>query len=141
MTKRELAISNFNEGMNCAQAVLLAFKDEVGVDEQTLRKIIIGFGGGFARQRLVCGAISGMCAVLGLVKSDGEDKRTIYATIQKACAEAKEKLGSIICEDLLKEAGADKSPTPAERTKEYYEKRPCSEICGIVAEITEKFVK
>ena len=47
MTKGQLAKKNFESGMNCAQAVLLAFKDEMNMDEVALKKLIIGFGGGF----------------------------------------------------------------------------------------------
>ena len=31
MTKGEIAKKNFESGMNCAQAVALAFKDEMGL--------------------------------------------------------------------------------------------------------------
>ena len=107
--------------MNCAQAVVLAFKDELGFDEITLKKLIIGYGGGFGRQRLVCGAVCGMTMVLSYLKSDGEDKLASYEVIKRACAEVKEKLGSLICSELM-----DKNKTP------------CAEICQIVADITQK---
>ena len=35
MTKGEIAKNNFMQGYNCAQAVLLAFCDDLGFDEQT----------------------------------------------------------------------------------------------------------
>lgn len=141
MTKRELAKENFSKGMNCAQAVALAFKDELGLPEEVIKKFIIGFGGGFGRQRLTCGAVSGMVAVLGALKSDGEDKLAIYSIVQKACADFVAELGTLSCAELLDGITSDKSPVPEERTKEYYKKRPCSEICEIAAEITEKYIK
>ena len=49
MNKGEIAKQNFNSGLNCAQAVVLAFKDQMNMDEQTLKKLIIGFGGGVGR--------------------------------------------------------------------------------------------
>lgn len=36
MTKREQAMQNFKNGYNCAQAVLLAFSDELEIDEKRL---------------------------------------------------------------------------------------------------------
>ena len=141
-TKRELAKENFSKGLNCAQAVVLAFKDELGIDEQTLKKLAISFGGGLGRQRLTCGAVSGMCMVLGYLLSDGEDKLKIYQIVQKACGKFKEMTGSIICSELLSGvSGVDNSPIPEARTNEYYRKRPCSELCEIASEIAENILK
>ena len=141
MTKGQLAKSYFESGANCAVAVALAFKEEMGLTEEQIKKLIIGFGGGFGRQRLVCGAVSGFTMVLGYLKSDGEDKLAIYKIIQDASAEFKERLGSLICGDLLD--GKVKVTTNAEpdaRTPEYYKKRPCSEIVEMAGDITEKYL-
>ena len=123
MNKGEIAKQNFNSGLNCAQAVVLAFKDQMNMDEQTLKKLIIGFGGGVGRQRLVCGAVCGMTMVLSYLKSDGNDKLAAYAIIKSACEEVKDKLGSITCAELIQKG-----------------KIPCDEICRIVAEVTEKYL-
>ena len=128
MNKGEIAKKNFELGFNCAQAVVLAFKEEMGMDELTLKKLIIGFGGGFGRQRLVCGAVCGMTMVLGYLKSDGEDKLAAYSIIQEACKRVKEKCGSIICSELKDGVNVEK-------------KHSCAEICQIAAEITEEFLK
>ena len=142
MGKGEIAKANFLTGMNCCQAVVLAFKDEIGLPEQTLKKLSIGFGGGFARQRLICGAVSGMSIVLSYVLSDGNDKGKIYAIIQNACARFKEQTGSIICGELLSGAVAkNTSPNPEQRTAEYYKKRPCAELCELAADIAEKIIE
>ena len=74
MTKGQIAKENFESGMNCSQSVVLAFKDEMGLSEEQLKKLSIGFGGGIARQRQVCGAVCGMTMVLSYLKSDGNDK-------------------------------------------------------------------
>lgn len=141
MDRVELAKNLFADGLNCSQAVVLAFKDILDVSEDVLKKSSIPFGGGLGRQRLTCGAVSGMCMVLGLKLSDGKDKLKIYSIIQQACDEFKKITGSIICGELLDGVdGADKSPVPSERTAEYYKKRPCSEMCQIAVKITEKFL-
>ena len=123
MTKGELAKQNFQSGLNCAQAVVLAFTKELGLSEAQLKKLIIGFGGGFGRQRLVCGAVCGMTMVLSYLKSDGEDKLKCYELIKCACTKVKEKIGSLTCAELLNE-----------------NKVPCADICSIVADITAEFI-
>ena len=140
--KGEIAKENFLQGYNCCQAVVLAFKDEMGITEETLKKLSIGFGGGLARQRLTCGAVSGMAIVLGALKSDGKDKGYIYSLIQRACEEFKAETGSIICAEMLSgEILKDKSAIPEERTAEYYKKRPCADLCYLAAEIAEKYIR
>ena len=141
MTKGQLAKQNFNSGLNCAQAVVLAFKDELGLTEEQLKKLSIGFGGGLGRQRLTCGAVSGMCMVLSYLKSNGQDKLPIYSIIQDACAQFKNKVGSLICADLLEgKVKVETSPVPEERTAEYYKKRPCAELCKIAGDIAQKYL-
>lgn len=129
MTKGEIAKRNFESGLNCAQAVLLAFKEEMGMDERALKKLIIGFGGGFARQRYVCGAVSGMTMVLSYLKSDGEDKLACYAIVKDAFEKVKQELGSIVCSELMQDSVNGKP------------KLPCGEICQIVADITSQYLK
>ncbi|MBQ7348987.1 MAG: C_GCAxxG_C_C family protein [Clostridia bacterium] len=141
MTKGELAKNIFQSGRNCAQSVALAFKDELGLTEEQISNLIIGFGGGFGRQRLVCGAVSGMVMVLGYMLSDGKDSLSIYNIVQKACAEFKLELGSLICAELLDGINNDTNPKPEARTKEYYEKRPCADICQVAANIVDKYLK
>ena len=124
--KGELAKEYHKSGLNCAQAVLLAFKDEISIPEEDLLKLIIGFGGGFARQRHVCGAVSGMTAVIGYLKSTGKDKLEAYAIVKKALDEFLEKAGSLICADLMDRVDG---------------KIPCGDLCYIAAEIADKIVK
>ena len=140
--KGEIAKENFTSGMNCSQAVVLAFKDEIGLPEQALKKMSIGFGGGFARQRLICGAVSGMCMVLSYLLSDGDDKSRVYAIVRQACDTFKNETGSIICGELLSGAVAkDTSPVPEQRSPEYYKKRPCADLCLLAADIAERLIE
>lgn len=141
MTKGDVAKELFSAGKNCCQAVVLAFKEELGMDEETLKKLSIGYGGGFGRQRLVCGAVCGMTMVLSYLLSDGNDKLFIYKIIQQASNEVKDELGSLICADLLEgRVKVETSPEPDARTPEYYKKRPCAEIVRFVADTTEKII-
>ena len=142
MSKGEIAKEYFLKGNNCSVSVVLAFKEELKLDELTLKKIAIGFGGGLGRQRLTCGAVSGMCMVLSMLLSDGEDRTKIYGIIQNACEDFKEKVGSICCGDLLNgKVKFDNSVIPEKRSEEYYKKRPCQELCEIAGDIAEKYIK
>ena len=44
MDKKEKAVSLFKNGYGCAQAVLLAFADELNIDENTAAKLASSFG-------------------------------------------------------------------------------------------------
>ena len=97
------------------------------------------------RMRLVCGAASGMFMLAGLhngsaTPHDSEGKMANYAFVQQLAGEFKAKYGSLICAELLGlvpknttpslegREGVGFSPRPAERTPEYYQKRPCPEM-------------
>ena len=67
----EKAKQLFMEGYNCSQAVLGAFCEECGLDFDTAMKMSSSFGGGMGRLREVCGAVSGMFMVAGLIYGPG----------------------------------------------------------------------
>ena len=141
MTKGEIAKQYFTLGKNCSQSVVLAFKEELGFTEEQISKLVIGLGGGIGRLRLTCGAVSGMAIVLSYLLSDGNDKAKIYSIIQQACKDFVEEFGSLTCAELLDGIKTDNSPIPEARTKEYYKKRPCAEICEVASNIVEKYLK
>lgn len=138
--KGGIAKGYFLQGLNCCQAVVLAFKDRLNISEEDAKRLAIGFGGGLARLRLTCGAVSGMAIVIGAVNAE-KGKGEVYALIRKACEEFKAETGSLICGELLSgEILKDKSGVPEQRTPEYYKKRPCADLCYLAAEITEKYI-
>lgn len=153
VNKGDLAAALFRQGYNCAQAVVLTFADELAseihVDEKTLAKLASSFGGGMGRLREVCGAVSGMFMVCGMISGydsptrtaeEKEEKAAHYQRIQEMAAEFEKIHGSIICRDILKKpAGADNF-VPADRTEEYYASRPCEKCVRNAAEILEKFL-
>ena len=65
MTHREKAMNNFLEGYNCAQAVIIAFSEELGLDKDTAAMLSCSFGGGMGQMRETCGAVTGMALVAG----------------------------------------------------------------------------
>ena len=115
----EKAKQLFFEGYNCAQAVLCAFSD----------------------------VVSGAALVLGIVKGysdplDNEAKKQHYALVREFAEKFKEKNGSINCGELLTMASlkAETGGTPEERSKEYYQKRPCPELVYDAALILDEML-
>ncbi len=147
MTKGEIASNNFTSGMNCAQAVLLAFCDETGLDSETLLKLALPFGGGMGRMRLTCGAVTGMIMAYGLICGTGttpthEEKLENYKGVQHLCDEFKKlNRGTVVCAELLGLKEPEGTHVPEERTEEYYKKRPCGELCRIAADILDNYLK
>ncbi len=147
MTKGELAKEYFESGCNCAQAVLLAFCDDFGLDKDTALMIAAPFGGGMGRLREVCGAVSGMNMALGLAKGrysteDNAKKAQLYSAVQELAGKFREANGSIICRELLGLRIKEKdAPAPECRTESYYKSRPCAELCRCAADILEEYFK
>lgn len=141
MTKGELAKQFFEGGKNCSQAVALAFCEEMRIDEETVARQTVGFGGGMGRMREVCGTVSGMTYVISNLFGD-RSKGEVYEIVQSAAEKFKEENGSIICRELLGLSTAEKqSPVPEARTEQYYKKRPCAELCKIAADILDEAIK
>ena len=142
---RELqAVEYFMEGYNCAQAVLLAYADQVGLDKATCARLSSSFGGGMGRMREVCGAVSSMLMVAGLLygyesPEEGAVKKDHYTRVQYLAEQFREEAGSIICREILKNPPS--SPTPSPRTAEYYAQRPCARMVGLAARILEQYIR
>ena len=145
-SRAQRAVDLFKQGFNCSQAVFASCADIYGItDEKLALRLSASFGGGMGRMRLVCGAASGMFMLAGLhngsaTPHDSEGKMANYAFVQQLANEYKSRYGSLICAELLGlvpknttpslegREGVGFSPRPAERTPEYYQKRPCPEM-------------
>lgn len=142
--RAQRATDLFKQGYNCSQAVFAACADIYGVTDESLAlRLSASFGGGMGRMRMVCGAASGMFMLAGLQNGsstphDQEGKMANYAFVQQLAGEFKAQYGSLICAELLGLAPKPQDPKPEERTPQYYEKRPCSEM---VAEAVRVFLK
>ncbi|MGN1145657.1 MAG: C-GCAxxG-C-C family protein [Acetatifactor sp.] len=143
--RAQQAMAYFKEGYNCSQAVFLTFADKYNMDKGMALKLSSSFGGGVGRLREVCGAVSGMCMVAGLLygydePKDLEGKAEHYARIQELAGEFRERNGSIVCKELLGLTKKEDSPIPDKRTEEYYKKRPCVQLVGMAAAIMEQYL-
>lgn len=132
--RAQRAVELFKQGYNCSQSVFAACADLYGVTDESLAlRLSASFGGGIGRMRMVCGAASGMFLLAGLhngsaTPHDNDGKMANYAFVQQLAGDFKDKYGSLICAELLGLAPKPEEPRPAERTPQYYAKRPCSEM-------------
>ena len=134
----------FLSGSNCAQAIAVAFCDVTGMEESLAAKISSPFGGGMGRMREVCGAVSGMFMVLGVLYGyddtveDDAQKKQLYKDVQVLAEKFRAECGSIICREILKNPPSDPNPTP--RTAEFYKQRPCARMVMTAARLMDEFI-
>lgn len=96
----------FLQGYNCAQAVAVAFADEMGLSPDTVARMVSGFGGGMGRLREVCGAFSGAVFVMSVLYGYADaaaqaEKMRLYADIREMAGVFQEQNGALVCRELL----------------------------------------
>ena len=134
----------FLGGYNCSQAVVVAFCDVTGLEPDFAAKLASSFGGGMGRMREVCGAVSGMLLVAGLLygyDTPGDDvsKKEHYTLVQQLAGQFREEVGSIVCREILKNPPSDPNPTP--RTAQFYKTRPCARMVMLAGQILDKYIE
>ena len=144
MDHRENAAEVFVNGSKCAQAAAGTVCEGTGMEPDLAAKLSSSFGGGMGRMREVCGAVSGMLMVLGVLygyDDPGEKdraKKAHYALVQELAGKFRERNGSIICREILKNPPSTPSPTP--RTAEFYKNRPCTRMVVCAAELLDEYI-
>lgn len=101
-----LAREKFSGGYNCAQSVLTSFSDLLGKDEQGLKQIASGFGGGMGRLQMTCGAVTGSFMVFSQYASMHTDTDKGAKELSAAMIRIFEKEyvaanGSLTCRTIL----------------------------------------
>lgn len=144
MERAVLAAELFVNGYNCAQAIAVAFCDEIGMSKEQAAKMASSFGGGMGRLREVCGAVSGMLLVAGILygyETPGDDvqKKAHYTRVQELAGAFRQQVGSIVCREILKNPPSD--PTPSPRTEAYYRERPCARMVYTAAQILDDYIR
>lgn len=134
MTGAEKARALFlRDGQNCAQSVLAAFEDEIGIEKDKLLEAASGFGGGMAGLGETCGAVTGMYMAMGFLQGyikslDGIAKERLYGKLGEMTEKFKAEYKSIKCEDLLS------FKLPGQEKKEY-----CSRFVECAARLVEQY--
>lgn len=103
-SRMEKAAALHEKGYNCAQAVVCAYCDQFGLDEETAYRVSEAFGFGMGQME-VCGALAGACMLAGLKNSGGLEQvgKTKAETYQldRALADAfRQKNQSVLCREL-----------------------------------------
>jgi C_GCAxxG_C_C family probable redox protein len=106
MKKTDKALDYFRNSFNCSQSVISAFGTDYGLSEDTCLKMGCAFGGGMARQQLICGAVTGALVVIGLrygkALNDPDDKKQVtYNKTREFFSEFRKIHGSVSCKELL----------------------------------------
>ena len=81
--------------MNCCQAVLCAYADELGMEQEALMKLGSAFGSGMATMEGTCGALVGAEMVVGMLSRQPvrAQARTLFNVFAPKC-------GSSVCTEL-----------------------------------------
>lgn len=145
MSKRsDLAHDYFKEGYNCAQSTFMAFEDVVPMSIEDMRAVSEAFGGGFAKTRGNCGAVSAIGMLAGFLTpktgNPESDKKAVYKATREMIEMFIAKNGTLNCSELLRNVAnitIDYVPTP--RTAEYYKVRPCVKFVTDAVEIAEQY--
>ena len=82
--------------MNCCQAVLVAFADRLGLDEERLKRLGSGFGSGMGTMEGTCGALVGAVMVSSLLSANGEARKNSLAIMPRF----KGLCGATVCRDI-----------------------------------------
>lgn len=123
------ATERHERGYNCAQAVVCAFAERLGVEEKVLFRATEGLGLGMGGMQGTCGAASGACVVAGLANSTGnlerpDSKASTYAISRRITDRFAHEAGAVRCADL-KGVGTGKVVCPCPR---------CVELGAIIAQ-------
>ena len=95
---KNYALELFKKGYNCAQAIVIAYGKEYGIDENLSANITSGFGSGLAGQGEVCGTIIGATIILGLKYGKNSNMH-----VRNLCKKFKENHKGLTCRILLTE--------------------------------------
>lgn len=148
--RKNRAAELFTAGYNCSQAVFAAFCDVTGYEEKAALRLASSFGGGVARHRDVCGAVSACAMVLGILYGHDEPDREKcmehYARVSNLLNRFADANGSIVCRELLeltaeKVKADEKEPTPTERNEAFYKDRPCTRLVISAVELLAKEIE
>ena len=100
------AIESFRAGLNCSQAVLTSYSENLNFDKNLAEIVSCGFGAGMGRLGETCGAVTGSYMVLGIFNQTFPDnatrKEATYGMIQEFSKKFKQIYGTTDCESLIK---------------------------------------
>ncbi len=97
MDKKSTAVRYKRNGCNCCQAVIMAYRDELGLSESDVMRTAAAFAAGMGCMQANCGALIGAGIVLG-IKEYG--KSPVPPKARKLITRFTEMCGSDTCIEL-----------------------------------------
>lgn len=144
MDRVQTAVSRFNEGCNCSQAILWTYGEPFGLSRAAALRLASGFGGGMGRMGDTCGAVTGAFMVLGLqsgptTAKDDKAKEKTYQRVRQFAERFKAHNGSLVCRDLI---GCDiSSPEGLQQAKQQkLFSTICAKLVQDAAELLEELL-
>ncbi|MEW6513838.1 MAG: C-GCAxxG-C-C family protein [Pseudomonadota bacterium] len=135
------AEDSFASGLYCAESVVLAVADELGIESELLPKVATAFCSGMGRMCGTCGALSGAIMGIGLALGRSEPSQSVqpsYEATQRLIHEFEQEFGGRDCHVLL---GCDLN-TP-DGQAQFHEQRlgeRCAQYTGKAAEIAARII-
>jgi C_GCAxxG_C_C family probable redox protein len=140
LNKSEVAMNYFDNGCNCAQAVVMPYADELQVSKEVVERMAVAFGGGMSKAGKTCGCLTGALMVIGL--KNGEDSATVVKKRIDAYNGGKqfiklfnETFGATDCRELIK-LDLNNSEDMAQAQKKVFGTR-CRTMVGKTVELLE----
>jgi len=139
---RRSAEDSFASGLYCAESVVLALADAMGIESELLPKAATTFCSGMGRMCGTCGALSGAVMGVGLALGRTEASESVqpaYAGTQRLIREFEQEFGSRDCHVLL---GCDlNTPEGQAMFKEKKLGAHCAKLTSKAAEIAARIVE
>ena len=134
-SRKEKALELFNKKYNCAQSILVAYCDMVGLTEDTALKLTSGFGGGVASTGKTCGTVNAGIMLLSLKHGssnvdDIENKNRTRFIIRSFLTEF-EQYHSTQCLDIL---------TKEEKRYTMHSEK-CESVVALVCDLLDKYLE
>jgi C_GCAxxG_C_C family probable redox protein len=131
------AVQFFQEGFNCAQAVVCAFAPLYAVSAEQAFRSASGFGGGIGNSGETCGVLTGAVMVIGLhfsadTPGDSGNKERVYALVQELTKRFVAARGSTLCRILKEPAKGD--PVARRKLCAHYVEEAASILQSMLAE-------
>lgn len=104
MNNIERAENLFNHGFNCSQAILTAFSEKYGLDEEMAKRLGRSLGGGIAHTAQTCGAVTAAAIILGLAVQETDEevaRKQAYALAKDFIGLFEGLHGTSLCRELL----------------------------------------
>lgn len=139
---RRSAEDSFASGLYCAESVVLALADELGIESELLPRIATGFCSGMGRMRGPCGALTGALMGVGLAlgrSGPGASVGPSYIAAQRLVSEFEQAFGARDCHALLGCDLATEEGQAAFRERKLGER--CARFTGKAAEIAARVVE